>query len=113
MPAEGARERDMSRGIVAIYKQSLGKGPIDARTEITASMVVTLITGSLTVAEQTLVDAGKHLVVREMRRTYQETLREEIEALARKVFEREGRSFLSDHDVFADLAVEVVVFDPE
>ena len=103
----------MSRGIVAIYKQALGKGPIDARTEITDSMVVTLITGSLTVAEQTLVDEGKHLAVREMRRTYQETLREEIEALAGQVFEREGRSFLSDHDVFADLAVEVVVFDPE
>ena len=101
----------MSRGLIAIYKQALGKGPVDARTEITDSMAVTLITGSLTVAEQTLVDEGKRQAVREMRRTYQETLHEEIEALARKVFERGGRSFLSDHDVFADLAIEVVVFD--
>ena len=73
-------------------------------------MVVSLISGSMLVAERTLVEEGKSDLVRQMRRTYQETMRADIEALAKEVFGKETRSFLSDHDVEADLAAEIVVF---
>src|SRR4051812_30496792 len=105
-----SRLRDMNRGMVSIYKQKLGRGPVQATTEITDHMVVSLISGSMLVAEHTLVEEGKSDLVRQMRRTYQETMRADIEALAKEVFGKESRSFLSDHDVEADLAAEIVVF---
>ena len=96
--------------MITIYKQSLGKGPVSATTEVTDSMVVSLISGSLTVAEQTLVEGGKAELVREMRRSYQDAMRRDIETLAAEVFGKEAWSFLSDHDVEKDLAAEIVVF---
>ncbi len=107
-----SRVRDMNRGMVAIYKQSLGKGPIGAKTEINDSFVATILRGSLTQAEQTLVDGGQGELVREMRRTFQDAMRGRIEGLASDVLGRESHSFLSDHDVANDVAIEVVVFDP-
>jgi len=101
--------REISRGVVAIYKDYMGRGPTDARTEVTENASVTRVSGSLTKAEQSLVADGKADVVREMRRNFQDAMASEVTALVESATGREAESFLSDHDTETDLAIEVVL----
>ena len=102
--------REISRGIVAIYKDYVGRGPTTARTSINDDHVTTLCAGGLTKAERKLVASGDDETVREIRRKFQGAMRGEIVALVERVMSRESRAFLSDHDVITDVAVETVVF---
>ena len=110
MPPEGdSITREISRGMVAIYKDYMGRGPTDARTEVTENAAITRVAGSLTKAEQSLVASGKTHIVRDMRRHFQDEMGSEITALVESATGREAESFLSDHDTESDLAVEVVL----
>jgi uncharacterized protein YbcI len=105
--------REISRGIVAIYKDYVGRGPTVARTTINEDHVTTLCTESLTKAELKLVSEGDAETVREIRRKFQGAMQSDIVALVERVMDRKVKSFLSDHDVHTDVAIETVVFvDP-
>ncbi|MBA2522724.1 MAG: DUF2294 family protein [Solirubrobacterales bacterium] len=106
-------EKEISRGIVAIYKEYLGRGPTTARTSITPHASVTTLEDSLTKAEGTLVAEGQEETVREIRRKFQSAMRADITALVEGVTGRKTCAFLSDHDTEPDVAIEAVVFEPE
>ncbi len=106
-------ERDISRGIVAIYKEYLGRGPSSARTVLTEDVAVTTLQESLTKAEVSLCGEGEAETVREMRRKFQMAMRADITTLVESVTGRRAASFLSDHDTEPDVAVEMVVFAPK
>lgn len=104
-------EKRISRGVVAIYKEHLGRGPTQARTVITPFAAFTTLEGSLTPAEISLVKGGEEGTVREIRRKFQEAMREPITELIEEVTGRKILSFLSDHDTGPDIAVEMAVFE--
>lgn len=103
-------ERQISRGAVGLYKDCMGRGPVEARTTLTEASSSTICTGTLTKAEQRLVERGEGDVVRQMRRKFQEAMRADYVAMVERITDREGRSFLSDHDTETDTAIEVVTF---
>ena len=103
-------EKQISRGVVAIYKEYLGRGPTSARTEITAGAATTTLEDCLTKAERSLIEGGEAPTVREIRRKFQEAMRADITILVEGVTGRNTKSFLSDHDTIKDVAVEMVVF---
>ena len=105
--------KEIARGIVAIYKEYLGRGPSLARSSITDEYVVTVLSDGLTKAERTLVEQGEAETVREIRRKFQEAMRPDICALVEQTTGRKVRSFMSDHDIEADDAVEFVYFEPD
>ena len=105
-------QKEISRGITAIYKDYLGRGPTHAKTTITDDHAVTTLTDSMTKAEHSLVEGGEAETVREMRRKFQHAMREDITALMGRVTGRECVSFLSDHDTENDIAVEMCNFKP-
>ena len=106
-------EKQVSRGVTAIYKDYLGRGPTHAATEFTRGCAITTLTDSMTRAEHVLVEAGDAETVREMRRRFQTAMRGEITTLVEGVTGRKSAAFLSDHDTVHDVAVEVVVLAPE
>ena len=103
-------EKEIARGVVSIYKEYLGRGPTTARTELTDHAAITTLEDSLTRAEQSLIAGGDAPTVREIRRKFQEAMRNDITALVERVTGRTTASFLSDHDAVKDVAVEMVVF---
>ena len=103
-------EKAISRGVMTIYREYLGRGPTSARTEITANAASTTLLNSLTKAEMSLIKGGDAPAVREIRRRFQEAMRADITALVEEVTGRKAKSFLSDHDTITDVAVEMVVF---
>ena len=106
-------QKQISRGIVFIYKDYLGRGPTRARTTITDTFVTTLLEDSMTKAEKRLVDQGDEDIVRAVRRKFQEAMSREVIDLVEATTGRRGETMLSDHDVQNDIAVETVIFTDE
>lgn len=109
---EGGKAREISRGVVAIYKDYLGRGPTRAQTTIAGDAVVCLLEESLTKAEATLVAGERSPAVRGIRREFQEAMRDEIKALVTAVMGRKAIALLSDHCPHPDYAIEVVLLEP-
>jgi uncharacterized protein YbcI len=105
--------RQISRGLVNLFKKYTGRGPSHARTHIHDDVVVTLLSGTMTHAEQTLKEEDREEMVREQRRVFQDAFRKEAIALAEEITGREVAAFLSDHAVDPDYAVEVFVLAPD
>ena len=117
----GAREAEtftsvnaeISRGIVALYKQTMGRGPTKARTTIKDEHVVCVLRDSLTDAERLLArtEGGPELISR-VRSAFQSEIGSAAIALIERLLQREVISFLSDHDIEHDIACEVFVLAP-
>jgi uncharacterized protein YbcI len=105
-------EREISSGMVAIYKEYMGRGPETVSTTITGDAVLTVLRGGLTKAERSLVESGDAETVRNVRRKFQDAMEDDIRELVGRSLGRECNGFLSDHDVLDDVAVEVVLLNP-
>jgi uncharacterized protein YbcI len=109
--SNSSANREISRGLISIYKDHTDRGPSAARTTISEHHAVTMLESSLTKAERTLVQRGDGDLVRELRRKFQAVMSDEVCRLVARATGRATITLLSDHDVVRDLAVEVVVFE--
>jgi uncharacterized protein YbcI len=103
---------EISKGMVSIYKDVMGRGPTRARTTIANDMVVTVLEDSLTKGERTLTAKDQADAVRELRRRVQSAMSSEITKLVEMTLHREVICFLSDHSPDPDYAVEVLLLAP-
>jgi uncharacterized protein YbcI len=108
--APDSPQREISRGMVSIYKDYFGRGPSWAQTTLADTHVTTILSDALTVVEQRLADEGNHETVRSLRRKVQESMARDMSDLIERTTGRTVKCLLSDHDVPTDTAVEVVVF---
>jgi uncharacterized protein YbcI len=104
--------RDISRAMVALFKEATGRGPGRARTYIDEGIVVTVLHDTMTKAERTLKDENMEDHVRSLRRIFQGTFRDEAIATVERLTGRKVLAFLSDHAVEPDYAVEAFVLEP-
>ena len=70
-----------------------------------------LLHDGMTHAERSLVRAGRHAEVLQMRRTFQETMRPNLIEAVEQLTERTVVSFMSANDVDPDAAAEIFVMD--
>ena len=108
-----APAKNISRGMVGLYKEYLGRGPTKAKTWLRDELVVTVLEDGLTKAEQTLTKGGSPQTVRGIRREFQDAMRDDIIALVERETGRSAVCMLSDHSPDPDYAVEVVVLAPQ
>lgn len=104
--------RDISRAMVALFKEATGRGPGRARTYIEEGLVVTVLHDTMTKAERTLKEEQHADQVRSLRRIFQGTFRDEAIAVVERLTGRKVLAFLSDHAVDPDYAVEAFVLEP-
>ena len=104
--------RDISRAMVALFKEATGRGPGRARTYIEDGLVVTVLHDTMTKAERTLKEEQHADQVRSLRRIFQGTFRDEAIAVVERLTGRKVLAFLSDHAVDPDYAVEAFVLEP-
>jgi uncharacterized protein YbcI len=110
--ASGETRQLISRGIVAIFKRHLGRGPTSARTYVNDDVITVILEDNLTSIEHTLIDSDRGEVVNDMRRGYQSAVREEIVRLVETATGRRVKAFMSDHSVLPDYAVECLILEP-
>jgi uncharacterized protein YbcI len=97
----------ISNAMVGIHSKHYGKGPTRAKTYLVDDVVVTVMSDVFTTVERTLIDNGKAELVRDVRTTFQYTMRSEFTDAIKEITGREPRAFISQIDWKADIAVEV------
>ena len=104
---------DISREMVSLMKDYLGRGPTNARTYIRDNLIVVIMRDTMTKAESTLASRGEQDAVRTTRRLFQETMREDASAVIERLTGRKVVSFMSDHDIGKDVAAEIFVLEAD
>jgi uncharacterized protein YbcI len=111
-PPEGPLRHAISDAFVGLYKAHFGKGPTKCRTYLEPDLVVVLLRGGFTPAEQTLVESGKWREVRGSRRAWQEVMEAKFRETIEELTGRTVEAFMSESHENPELAIEVFVLTP-
>ena len=103
----------IANAIVRLYVAHGGRGPTKARAFVDGDVVVCVLENVLTPIERTLVARGYERDVRELRTTFQDALREQMEGEVAEITDRPVRALFSQLDPAADAAVEVFLLERE
>jgi uncharacterized protein YbcI len=94
--------QEISNAMVGLMKEFYGKGPTEAKTYINDQYIFCVMKGGLTRNEQTLLDRGEEMLVRQYRLRFQEAM---ADVTTESIERITGRRVLAYHSQ--------IVFDPE
>jgi uncharacterized protein YbcI len=102
----------VTRAMVAIYKEQFGRGPTHARSHYAGpDMIVCALEDTLTPIERTLVTLGEHQRLRDIRALFQHTAEDTFRSAVEEITGRKVVAFSSGFDTNADVATEVFLFE--
>jgi uncharacterized protein YbcI len=110
-PPESDASHAISRGLVELMNDYLGRGPTRARTYVSDDMIICVLEDALTKVERNLAAIGREDAVREIRHLFQGALRDQAVAAVERITSRRVISFMSDHDVGQDLGAQIFVLE--
>jgi uncharacterized protein YbcI len=105
----GSRSLEISNAISRLHKEFVGRGPTNSRTTIDGDLVVVLLEGGYTRAEQTLTANDNADLVAAGRLGLQDAMRQAMIAAVEQTIGRRVHSFMSANDLVRNLQVEVFV----
>jgi uncharacterized protein YbcI len=108
-----SRPLEISNSISRLHKEFVGRGPTNSRTTIDGNLVVCLLEGGYTRAEQTLTANDKGDLVAAGRLGLQDAMRKAMIDAVEQTTGRRVHSFMSANDLEQNLQVEVFVLTPE
>jgi uncharacterized protein YbcI len=108
-----SRPLEISNSVSRLHKEFIGRGPTNSRTTIDGNLVVCLLEGGYTRAEQTLSANDKADLVTAGRMGLQDAMRQAMIAAVEQTMGRRVQSFMSANDLEQNLQVEVFVLAPE
>ena len=109
----GSARQAIARGIVALHKKYLGRGPTHARAYINDDLITVFLHETLTDAERTLIDRGEVETVEDMRHSYQDAIRTDAVALIETETGRDVTASVEGHSVESDHAVLCFLLESE
>jgi uncharacterized protein YbcI len=109
----GSHSLEISNAISRLHKEFVGRGPTNSRTTIDGDLVVCLLEGGYTRAEQTLTANDKGDLVAAGRLGLQDAMRQAMIAAVEQTVGRRVHSFMSANDLDRNLQVEVFVLMTE
>jgi uncharacterized protein YbcI len=109
---QGTLRHAISDAFVGFYKEFFGKGPTKCRTFLEPDLIVVLLRGGFTPAEQTLIAGGQWRVVRASRVAWQETMEERFRDKIEELTGRKVDAFLSASHENPELTVEMFALKP-
>jgi uncharacterized protein YbcI len=111
----GERERSLlsrlSSSMAAIQRQAFGKGPISTKSYMFDDMLLIVMREGLTQAEQTMLDFGRHDLVREFRQEFENEMTRRIIDMVEGLTERKVLTYQSQIMFDPHVVVEMFVFD--
>lgn len=103
----------ISNAIVGIHSKHYGKGPTKAKTYLVGDLVVCVMQDVFTTVEHTLIEANKGELVRDVRTTFQYSLRDEFVGAIEEITGRGVRSFMSQIDWDSDISIEFFLLESD
>jgi len=101
----------ISTAVVHVFSEHTGRGPTKARTTIDGTTVVVILQETMTTAERSLVEAGKQAEVLQLRRSFQETMRDDLVAVVERLTAARVNAFMSANHIKPDTAAEIFLLD--
>src|SRR3954454_17107931 len=101
----------ISRAHIRLFHEYTGRGPTGARTTIDRDLVVCFLSDLLTKGERSLIEAGKAEAVLEMRRSFQEAMRDDLGGGVHRTPGRKVLRFMSANHFDPYRAIESYVRD--
>jgi uncharacterized protein YbcI len=111
--ASGPSGLAIANHVVKLLTEYTGRGPTKARTTFSYDLVTVVVQDLLAKGERSLVRDGKAALVLDIRRAYQETMREELTAGIEQITGRRVVAFLSANHLDPDIAIESFVLAHE
>ncbi len=112
MPEASVRV-EISNAFSRLQSEYYGRGPLRAKTYLTDDLAVVVLEETFTPAEKTLIDRGEAAPVQEIRRSFQQAMREQFTSIIEQATGRRVRAFVSETDIDADVAVEVFLLSDD
>lgn len=109
----GSRALEISNAISRLHKEFVGRGPTNSRTTIDGNLVVCLLEGGYTRAEETLTANEMGDLVAAGRLGLQDAMRQAMIAAVEETIGRRVFSFMSANDLERNLQTEIFVLVPE
>jgi uncharacterized protein YbcI len=109
---QGPRSAAISNMVVRLVSEYTGRGPTRARTHISDDLVTVVLKDTLTKGERSLVRDGRESLVLDMRKAFQNTMRDDLVAGVEAIIGRRVVAFMSDNHIDPDFAVESFVLEP-
>jgi uncharacterized protein YbcI len=110
---EGALRQDIAAAMVGLYKEHFGKGPTRCRTYVHPELVIVVLGGGYSAAEQTMLEAGKWYEVREARQLWQDSMQANFVNAIEELTGRQVEAFMSANRQDPDVSVEMFVLETE
>jgi uncharacterized protein YbcI len=110
---DGRLRQEISAAMVGLYKQHFGEGPTRCRTYLHPELVIVVLGGGYSAAEQTLMEAGKWYEVREARLIWQDSMQAKFVDVIEELTDRKVAAFMSANRQDPDLAVEMFVLEAD
>jgi uncharacterized protein YbcI len=112
-PAQSAspqsRGHELSNAMVALHRELFGRGPAEARSAISGSLAVCMMSDVYTPVERRLIEAGRGEAVMDLRLSHQRLCEARIIEVAAATLGRPVLAVLSSFHVEPDIAVEAFV----
>jgi uncharacterized protein YbcI len=97
----------ISREMTRLHAEYYGRGPTKVKTHITDDLVVVVLEETFTRAERTLVERGEKDAIQNIRRRFQQQMKEEFTSCIEQATGRKVRAFLSETNLEEDVSCEI------
>ncbi len=101
----------ISNEIVAAQKRYFGRGPTQAKSYIIDDILLVVMRGGLTVAEQSMLEFGEKDMVREFRQPFENRMTGRLIEIVERLTERKVVTYQSQIMFDPHTVVEIFVFD--
>lgn len=109
--SRGQVAAEITNGIVKLFSEYYGRGPVKAKTFVFENYTMTVLEDTLTTAESTLVEAGREEVVREFRLSFQTEMCESFHAVVEHATGCKVVTYQSQLALHPDVCFEIFVLD--
>lgn len=103
----------LSNEMVRAQKKFFGKGPTQAKSYILDDMLIIVMRGGLTTAEQTMLEFGKPDLVRQFRQLFENEMTARLTGMVEELTGRKVATYQSQIMFDPDVVVEMFVFDEQ
>lgn len=107
----GEMAAEISNGIVRLFGEYYGRGPVKAKTFLFDNYAATILEDTLTTAESTLARAGREELVRDFRITFQAEMADRFKRVVERATGRQALTYHSQLMFDPDVCVEFFVLD--
>ena len=110
-PGHSRLSAAISTAVVHVFSQYTGRGPTKARTTIDGELVVVILRDGMTKGERALVIGGREDEVLQLRRAFQDNMRQALVAVIERLTERHVEAFMSANHTNPDAGAEIFLLD--